>query len=104
MSREMEERNRVTEPVEEARSTTDNIRLGIGAAIVIALIVFFAQNFDDAEISFLWFGWTMPLVFALLASAAFGGIATWLFTTLRGRSDRKRREAMYDSAMRDAKK
>ena len=37
-------------------------------------------------------------------SAAVGSLATWLFTTLRGRSERKRQEAMFDSAMRGAKK
>lgn len=86
-------------PVEE-RSLADNIKLGAGVLLVGALALFFLQNFDDAQINFLWFDWELPLVFALVLSAAVGGLATWLFTTLRGRSERKRQEAMFDSAMR----
>ena len=89
-------------PVEE-RSLADNVRLGGGIALLLALVLFFAQNFDDANISFLWFDWELPLVFALVLSTAVGGLATWLFTTLRGRSGRKRQEAMFDSAMRGAR-
>jgi uncharacterized integral membrane protein len=92
-----------TEPLEE-RSLADNVRLGGGIALLLALVLFFAQNFDDANISFLWFDWELPLVFALVLSAAVGGLATWLFTTLRGRSERKRQEAMFDSAMRGTEK
>ncbi len=93
MSSRMDDHERGTaepEPIAEERTVTDNIRLGGGIGIVLALVLFFAQNFDDAKISFLWFDWTMPLVFALLISAAFGGLATWLFSTLRGRAERKR--------------
>lgn len=107
MSSQMDDRERDTaaqEPLAGERTVTDNIRLGGGIAVVLALVLFFAQNFDDAKISFLWFDWTMPLVFALLLSAAFGGLATWLFSTLRGRAERKRQEAMFDSAIRGAKK
>ncbi len=107
MSSQMDDRERDTaaqEPLAGERTVTDNIRLGVGAAIVLALVLFFAQNFDDAKISFLWFDWTMPLVFALLLSAAFGGLATWLFSTLRGRAERKRQDTMFDSAIRGAKK
>lgn len=107
MSSHMDDHERGTaaqESMAEERTITDNIRLGGGIGIVLALVLFFAQNFDDAKISFLWFDWTMPLVFALLISAAFGGLATWLFSTLRGRAERKRQEAMFDSAIRGAKK
>ena len=90
-------------PVDE-RSLADNLRLGGGIALLAALALFFVQNLDDADIDFLWFNWDLPLVFALVLSAAVGGLATWLFTTLRGRSERKRQEAMFDSAMRGAKK
>jgi uncharacterized integral membrane protein len=90
-------------PVEE-RSFADNVRLAAGALLTLALVLFFAFNFERTDIDFLLFDVEMPLVFALVASAAFGGLATWLFTTLRGRSERKRQEAMFDSAMRGAKK
>jgi uncharacterized integral membrane protein len=83
---------------------TDNARLAGAGVLVLALLVFFAQNLDDANISFLWFDWEIPLFFALVLSAVLGGLATWLLTTLRGRGERKRQEAMYQSAMRDAKR
>ena len=108
MSTQMDDqaRQRMTQapaPVEE-RSLADNIRIGLGVALLLALALFFIQNFDEQEISFLWFNWELPLVFALVLSAAVGGLATWLFSTLRGRSERKRQEAMFDSAMRGTKK
>jgi uncharacterized integral membrane protein len=91
------------QPVEE-RTLGDNLRLAGGAALVLVLVLFFAFNFESTDIDFLVFDVEMPLVFALLASAILGGIATWLFTTLRGRAERKRQEAMFDSAIRGAKK
>src|SRR5512134_1388063 len=101
MSNQMDDQARprtsqTTAPVEE-RSLADNARIGLGVALLLALALFFIQNFDEEEISFLWFDWNLPLVFALVLSAAVGGLATWLFTTLRGRSERKRQEAMFDS-------
>jgi uncharacterized integral membrane protein len=92
------------EAPEEQRTTIDNVRIGAGVALVAALVLFFAQNFEEANIDFLWFDWEMPLVFALLISALFGSLATWLFTRLRGRAERKRQEALIDSAMRGTKK
>ena len=92
------------ETPEQERSLADNLRLGFVLLVLAALALFFAQNFDDAQISFLWFEREVPLVLALLLSAAFGGLATWLLTTIRGRSERKRQEAMFESAMRERKK
>jgi uncharacterized integral membrane protein len=93
-----------TEQLVDERSVADNVKLGLGVLLVAALALFFLQNLDDADIDFLWFNWDLPLVFALVLSAAVGGLATWLFTTFRGRSERKRQEAMFDSAMRGTKK
>jgi uncharacterized integral membrane protein len=95
--------SQVQEAVEQ-RSLGDNLRIGGGVALLAALALFLIQNFDEAQISFLWFDWDLPLVFALVLSAAVGSLATWLFTTLRGRSERKRQEAMFDSAMRGAQR
>lgn len=107
MSRQMNDRDeeqvRDASPVQE-RSVADNLKLGGGVLVLAALALFFAQNFDDAEISFLTFDREMPLVLALLLSAAFGGLATWLLTTIRGRSERKRQEALFESAMRERKR
>ena len=103
MANDRERAQTTPEQVEE-RSLVDNIRLGGGIALVLALVLFFAQNFDDADINFLWFDSSIPLVFALLISAAVGSLTTWLFLTLRGRGARKRQEALYDSAIRGARK
>ncbi len=105
MSTQMDDqaRERTTPPAQlplAERSVADNVRIGFGIALILALVLFFAVNFEETRIEFLLFDVEMPLVFALAASAAFGGIATWLFTTLRGRAERKRQEAMFDSAMR----
>jgi uncharacterized integral membrane protein len=103
MAGDLDGRATGVEPVAE-RSVAENVRLGLGVALLAALALFFAQNFDDAKISFLWFDREMPLVVALLISALFGSLATWLLVALRGRAERKRQEAMFDSAMRGAKK
>jgi uncharacterized integral membrane protein len=86
------------------RSVMDNIKLGSGLALMAALALFFAQNWDKTDINFLWLDWNSPLVFALLASAAVGAIASWLFTTLRGRAARKLQDELYQSAMRGARR
>jgi uncharacterized integral membrane protein len=92
------------QPVARERSMTDNARLAGAGLLVLALLVFFAQNMDDAQISFLWFDWEIPLFLALVLSALLGGLITWLLATLRGRGERKRQEAMFESAMREAKR
>ena len=107
MSTQMDDeaRRRIDQPqlqVEE-RSLGDNLRLVGGVTLLLGLLLFLAQNFDKTQISFLWFDWDLPLVLALILSAAVGSIATWLFATFRGRSERKRQAAMFDSAMRGAK-
>jgi uncharacterized integral membrane protein len=104
MDDEASRRMAQTAPAVEERSLGDNLRIGGGVALLLGLALFLVQNFDEAQINFLWFDWELPLVFALLLSAAVGSLATWLFTTLRGRSGRKRQEAMFDSAMRGTKK
>lgn len=76
----------------DERSVADTIRLGLGIALALALALFFIQNFDDADINFLWMERSIPLVFALLISAVIGGLVTWLLLALRGRSARKERE------------
>lgn len=86
------------------RSLTDNLKLGGGIAIIAALVIFLLQNLEDAEVTFLFWEWTFPLFFALLLAAGLGAIVSWMFTTFRGRSARKRQEQMYESALKSAKK
>jgi uncharacterized integral membrane protein len=96
--------DREAPPAVRERTLTDNLRLGGAGLLILALLLFFAQNFEDANINFLWFEWETPLVMALVLSAVLGGLAGWLLATLRGRGERKRQEAMFQSAMRDAKR
>jgi uncharacterized integral membrane protein len=89
---------------EDERSLAENVRLWGGIGALALLVLFFVQNFDKAEISFLFFSWEMPLVFALLISAAIGAAASWLFSTLRGRAARRRQDELLDAAIKGAKK
>jgi uncharacterized integral membrane protein len=77
-------------PVEKRRSLWQNIRMGGSIAAVLALALFLLQNTQSVEVNFLWFEWTTRMLWALLAAAAAGGIATFGFSTLRAR--RRRRE------------
>ena len=86
------------------RSLAENIRLGAGIALIAALVLFVAQNFEDAEISFLWFDPEIPLAFALIISALVGALAAWLFSTFRGRAARRREQEMFDAAMKGSKR
>ena len=69
----------------EQRSLSDWLKLIVGVVAIAALIVFFTQNQDEANIEFLWFDWDMSLVWALLASAVVGALAALLFSALRRR-------------------
>jgi uncharacterized integral membrane protein len=86
----MEERRALKEdaaapPVEE-RSLLGQIRLWGGLAGVALLAVFLVQNLDDARVNFLWFDWDIPLIFALIASAILGALASMLFGFFRSRA------------------
>jgi uncharacterized integral membrane protein len=63
----------------------------IGGGVAFGLLLLFLlQNLQDAEINFLWFEWNIPVIWALLASAAFGAIAALGFSALRGRRARSK--------------
>jgi uncharacterized integral membrane protein len=70
----------------EAPSLWSRVKLSLGLLAAAALLLFLLQNLQDADVHFLWFDWSVRLVWALLASALFGGIvalAAW--TLLRRR-------------------
>lgn len=76
-------------PTGHEMTLTERVRLWGGIAVVALLILFFAQNLDDADIQFLWFTWNVPLFFALLLSAIFGAVATLGIATIRSRAARQ---------------
>lgn len=78
--------DRDKQPAGEARSLTENVRLGLGIAGSVLLLLFLVQNFEDANINLLWFEFTMPLFFALLAAAILGALASMAFGFFRRRA------------------
>lgn len=87
------DRQPATPDAEDQRSLMDNLKLGGGIAGGILLVLFLAQNFEDASINILWFEATMPLFFALLLAAVLGAVATFAFGFFRRRARRvERRE------------
>ena len=77
-------------------SITEKVRLYGGILIVAALVLFFLQNLQEAEIRFLWFEWETRVIWALVLSAILGAISTLSIMTLRGRAARKRAQAKTD--------
>jgi uncharacterized integral membrane protein len=80
----------IPETGDEEASVGARIRMGAGVVAVAALALFFLQNLQEVQLHFLWFDWHTRLLWALLASAAAGGVATWLFEALRRRARRAR--------------
>lgn len=61
----------------------------IGALVVLGLLVLFLlQNFQTAEIRFLWFTWSMSVTWALLGAAVAGAVVSIAVGTLRRRRHR----------------
>ena len=77
-----------TPPPAGAMSFSERLRLYGGIAIVAVLLLFFFQNLSETQIKFLWFEWETRLIWALVASAAFGAIATLSVVTIRSRKAR----------------
>jgi uncharacterized integral membrane protein len=71
-------------------STWAKIKLVVGLVALAALILFLVQNFQDAKVNFLWFTWHTQVIWALLAAAIAGAIATIVFGTLQARNARSR--------------
>jgi uncharacterized integral membrane protein len=61
------------------------IKTGAGAVALGALALFLFQNLQEVDVHFLWFDWSTRMTWALLASAAFGGIGAVLIGTLARR-------------------
>jgi uncharacterized integral membrane protein len=78
-----------TQLPEEAPNTWQRVKLGAGIAAIALLVLFLLQNLQSADINFLWFGWHTRMIWALLASAAFGGVGTILIGTFIRRHERR---------------
>lgn len=72
------------EPVEDESSagTMARMKLSLGVLALVALATFLLQNLQEVQVHFLWFDWSTRLIWALLASAAVGGLATLMMSTL----------------------
>lgn len=88
------------QPEVQESSPLPSLRVILGALVVGALVVFMLQNLQETEIHFLWFDWTTRLLYALLASAVFGSLATWLFSAIRGWSQRRRDREIFEAGRR----
>jgi uncharacterized integral membrane protein len=89
MSRDREQfRDDARELVEQA-SLWDRIKLVGGLTALGLLVLFLLQNLQEVEVHFLWFDWSIRLLFALMLSAAFGGLGAILIGTLSRRRDRR---------------
>ena len=62
-----------------------SVRLIAGMVALIILITFLLQNLQEVDVNFLWFSWSTRMIWALIASAAIGGIGTIAFATIRRR-------------------
>ena len=67
------------------RSTAATARLVGGGIILALLILFFLQNLQSTDINFLWFTWSMRVIWALLGAAVGGALVAIAAVTLRRR-------------------
>ena len=79
----------------ESRSFIDvlrkiNARMVLGVLAAVALIVFIAQNTDEARVNFLGWNWDLPLFLLLLITIALSGICTEIVGWYMGRRRRNR--------------
>ena len=77
--------NRPPTPPEEQRDTIEQLKIAGVIAAVAALVLFLLQNLQEAEINFLWFEWNTQMIWALIVSAALGGVGVFLAQTIVGR-------------------
>ena len=77
--------NRPPTPPEEQRDTIEQLKIAGVIAAVAALVLFFLQNLQEAEINFLWFEWNTQMIWALIVSAALGAAAVFLAMWFYGR-------------------
>ena len=79
----------------KSRSFTDvlrqiNARMVLGTLAAVALIVFIAQNTEEAQVNFLGWDWDLPLFLLLLITIALSVICTEIVGWYMGRRRRSR--------------
>jgi uncharacterized integral membrane protein len=67
-----------------------NARMVLGALAAVALIVFIAQNTDEARVNFLGWDWDLPLFLLLLITIVLSVICTEIVGWYMGRRSRNR--------------
>jgi uncharacterized integral membrane protein len=95
--------NDPNDAVPEGRGAGHYRREGLGGTAItlivvgLLLLVFVLQNFDDADVNFLFWDWDVPIGIALMVAAALGFVLGWGFAWLRRRARRlDRREGRRD--------
>ncbi|HET8521775.1 MAG TPA: LapA family protein [Thermomicrobiales bacterium] len=66
----------VTPPEPRSRWTT--VRYVISAIVIVLLIVFIVDNYNDVEVHFVFWTATIQLAWALVIAALLGLVAGWL--------------------------
>ena len=72
-----------------------NARMVLGFLAAVALIVFIAQNTDDAQVNFLWMDWSIPLFLLLLITVALSALCTVIISWLMSRRRHPEVVSMY---------
>lgn len=78
------------EPATERLGLLARIRLVVGVVATLAVMLFLLQNLQQVDVRFLWFDWSIRMTWALMASTAFGVLATVIFVLAAARRPKKR--------------
>lgn len=81
--REPAEQRTPKDPLRRSRTGGAWVGVVVSALLLVVLVIFIAQNTEDAQISFLWWEGSAPLAVALLIAAVTGIVITALIGTLR---------------------
>ena len=68
------------------------VRLGVGVVATAAVARFLLQNLQEVDVRFLWFDWSIRMTWALMASTAFGVVATAIFVLAAMRRSPKKQQ------------
>ena len=69
-------------------STSARVKMIAGFVVLGLLILFLLQNLQSTDIHFLWFTWSMRVIWALLGAAVGGALVTIVASTVRRRRAR----------------
>jgi uncharacterized integral membrane protein len=91
MMTRMQDEVHTPEPATERLGLLARIRLAVGVVATLAVILFLLQNLQQVDVRFLWFDWSIRMTWALMASTAFGVLATAIFLLAAARRPQKKR-------------